>query len=205
MPTTDSYGQGFTALDYGDVPDLKTMGDGLLKIAGQSVMRFASASARNATLASPVAGMTAWLNTEKLLTVYDGTTWVVVAAGSQTWTSPTLASGYSGDGNSNGTVRWRTINLFGDSAIMWSGGINATYDASGNPANSGMILASAMPASARPTSRKTVAVACSGVSSDSLSMKLDFNTDGTVILVAGGSTVKPPWVSLNNVMYTLTS
>jgi len=87
MPITDPFGQGFTALDYGDVPDLKAMGDGLLKMAGQTVMRFASASARNATLTSPVAGMTAWLAAEKQLTVYDGTQWIAAITGLTGWQS----------------------------------------------------------------------------------------------------------------------
>jgi hypothetical protein len=203
VPITDNFGQGFTGLDYGDVPDLKTLSENLLTLTGQSVMRFASASARNATLTSPAAGMAAWLSTEKLLTVYDGTTWVVVAAGSQTWTTPSLASGYTNNGNSNGTVRWRKINLFGDPAIMWSGGINVTYPNPPDPANNGMFLSTALPTDARPTSRRTVTAACSGVNSDQLSMKVDFNTDGTVQIIAKGGAL-PPWISLNNVMYTLT-
>lgn len=94
MPTTDSFGQGFAALDYGDVPDLKVMGDGLLEMAGQTVMRFASASTRNATLTSPVAGMAAWLSDVKQLTVYDGTQWIAAITGLTGWQSwtPTWAT-----------------------------------------------------------------------------------------------------------------
>ena len=61
----------------------------------------------------------------------------------------------------------------------------------------------ALPTDARPTSRRTVTAACSGVNSDQLSMKVDFNTDGTVQIIAKGGAL-PPWISLNNVMYTLT-
>lgn len=202
MPTTDSFGQGFTALDYGDVPDLKVMGDGLLKIVGQTVMHFATASARNASLSPPVAGMAAWLNAEKLLTVYDGTAWVAVAAGTQSWTTPSLASGYTGNGNSNGTPQYRLVNLFGEQVVMWKGGLNVTYSG-GTPVNSGNFIAGGtLPAAVRPTARRTVTAACSAVSSDSLSVKIDFQTDGTTSIVTQGG-VTPPWVSLNNIMYSL--
>lgn len=202
MPTTDTFAQGFTALDYGDVPDLKVMGDGLLKMAGQTVMRFSSASSRNANLTAPVAGMVAWCAAEKLLTVYDGTAWVAVASGTQSWTTPSLATGYTGNGNSNGTPQYRLVNFFGESVVMWKGGLNVTYSG-GTPVNGGNFIAGGtLPAAVRPTARRTVTAACSAVSSDSLSVKIDFQTDGTVGIVTQGG-VTPPWVSLNNIMYSL--
>lgn len=202
MPTTDKYAQGFAGLDYGDVPDLKVLSDNLLLMAGQSVMRFSSASSRNANLTSPVAGMAAWCAAEKLLTVYDGSAWVAVASGTQAWTTPSLASGYTGNGNSNGTPQYRLVNLFGESVVMWKGGLNVTYSG-GTPVNSGNFIAGGtLPAAVRPTARRTVTAACSAVSSDSLSVKIDFQTDGTVGIVTQGG-VTPPWVSLNNIMYSL--
>lgn len=78
MPITDSYGQGFTSLDYGETPDLKVMGESLLEMAGQTVMSFASATARTATLAAPVEGMVTWLQDANRLYVYDGSAWVEV-------------------------------------------------------------------------------------------------------------------------------
>jgi hypothetical protein len=75
VPITDAYGQGFTSLDYGDAPDLKIMGEGLLKIVGQTVMHFASATARSAAILAPVDGMTVWLQDVKRLEVYNGTAW----------------------------------------------------------------------------------------------------------------------------------
>ncbi|WP_051766107.1 hypothetical protein [Streptomyces sp. NRRL F-5135] len=201
MSITDKYGQGFTSLDYGETPDLKIMGDGLLLMAGQSVMRFVSATARNAALTAPVAGMTAWLNSEKLLTVYDGTAWVAVASGTQAWSTPTLRSGYTANGNSNGVPQYRIVNLFGEAVVMWKGGLNVTYSG-GAPVSNGNFLNSPLPVGARPASRRTVTAACSAVASDSLSVKLDFNTDGTVAIVTQ-SGVQPPWVSLNNITYSL--
>ncbi|MDQ0791954.1 hypothetical protein [Streptomyces sp. B1I3] len=75
MPITDAYGQGITSLDYGETPDLKVMGESLLKIVGLGVMKFASATARTAAIAAPVEGMTVWLQDVNRLEVYNGTTW----------------------------------------------------------------------------------------------------------------------------------
>jgi len=87
VPINDNYGQGFTGLDYGDSPDLKVLGAGLLAMVGQTVMRFASATARAATLTSPLAGMTTWRQDAKTLDVYDGTSWGSVAIPvTKTWT-----------------------------------------------------------------------------------------------------------------------
>lgn len=209
MPTTDSFGQGFAGLDYGDVPDLKTMGDGLLEMAGQTVMRFATASTRNATLTSPVAGMTAWLNSEETLTVYDGTAWVAVASGTQSWTGVSLAAGFSNNGNSNGNLQYRVVNLFGESTLMLRGGLNVTY--SGSPsviANSGVITGTPLPAAARPTSLRSLTGACSTTNSDVLSVKIDIATDGHIQIVGTTSStanpkIQPPWVSFNGVFCSL--
>ncbi|MEU3528812.1 hypothetical protein AB0E62_34025 [Streptomyces sp. NPDC038707] len=76
MPITDKYGQGISGLDYGDLPDLKVLSENLLAMVGQTVMRFASASARNATLASPVEGMATWLTSEARLEIYHGGSWL---------------------------------------------------------------------------------------------------------------------------------
>lgn len=43
-------------------------------------MRFASTTARDATLTSPVEGMVAWVADDGLLTVYNGSAWVDVAS-----------------------------------------------------------------------------------------------------------------------------
>lgn len=209
MPTTDKFGQAFAALDYGDVPDLKVMGDGLLLMAGQTVMRFATASTRNATLTAPVAGMTAWLNSEKTLTIYDGTAWVAVAAGTQSWTNVSLAAGFTNNGNSNGNLQYRVVNLFGENTLMLRGGINVTY--SGSPsviANGGVITGTALPAAARPTSLRSLTGACSTTNSDALSVKLDIATDGHIQIVGTTSStatpkIQPPWVSFNGVFCSL--
>lgn len=199
----DGYGQGIVTLDYTDKPDLVVLGNNLRDgLTPRSVMRFTDATARDATITSPAGGMTAWLMNTKLLTVFDGTSWVAVAAGTQAWTTPALATGYTANGNSNGTPEFRLVNLFGDPVVMWKGGLNVTYSG-GSPANSGNFLHDSLPTGARPTTKRTITAACSATSSDSLSVKIDFNTDGSTAIVTQ-SGVQPPWVSLNGLFYSLT-
>lgn len=76
MPINDKYGQGFTGLDYGDVPDLKILSENLLAMAGQGVMRFSSASTRNANITTPVEGMATWLAAEARLEIYHNSAWL---------------------------------------------------------------------------------------------------------------------------------
>ncbi|GES27952.1 hypothetical protein AB0G60_02480 [Streptomyces angustmyceticus] len=210
MPTTDSYGQGVQVASLTDAPNQQVLAANLAAgLVPRSVMRFSSASARNATIASPAAGMTAFLTTEKLLTVFDGTAWVVVAAGTSAWTTIPLASGYSHDGNSNGTAQYRIVNLFGELTVMLQGGLNLTYPGSpGNIANGGIITNTALPAAARPGSLRTVSAACSASNSSSLSLKIDAQSDGHLKVIGTSSTtasdrVTPPWVSLNGLFYSL--
>lgn len=202
--STDAYGQQIDTLDYTDQPDLVVLGETLRDaLTPRSAMRFSSSTVRDATITSPVAGMLAYLADVHTWTGYDGTAWVALAAGTQSWTTPTLATGYTGNGNSNGTPQYRVVNLFGDLMVMWKGGLNVTYS-DGAPVNSTNFLASALPSAARPPVKRTVTAACSAASSASLSVKIDFNTDGTTSIVTQGG-VEPPWVSLNNITYSLTS
>lgn len=52
----------------------------------QIIMSFATAVARDAAVTSPVTGMQAWLTTPKQLTMYDGTSWIIMAEPVQTYT-----------------------------------------------------------------------------------------------------------------------
>ncbi|MFF5703386.1 hypothetical protein ACFY7H_12895 [Streptomyces sp. NPDC012794] len=79
MPTTDAFGQGIQISSLTDPPNAALMAQNLAAVVPQTVMRFASAAARNAALTSPVAGMTAWVTAEGLLTVYNGSAWAGVA------------------------------------------------------------------------------------------------------------------------------
>lgn len=210
MPTSDTYGQSVQIAALTDAPNQQVLAQNLATgLVPRSVMRFSSASARNSTLASPAAGMVAFLTTEKLLTVFDGTAWVVVAAGTSAWTTIPLASGYTHDGNSNGTAQYRIVNLFGELTVMLQGGLNLTYPGSpGTIANGGIITNTALPAAARPGSLRTVSAACSASNSSSLSLKIDAQSDGHLKVIGTSSTtasdrVTPPWVSLNGLFYSL--
>ncbi|MEU7149223.1 hypothetical protein AB0B15_14475 [Streptomyces sp. NPDC045456] len=209
MPTTDTYGQGVQIASLTDAPNAETLAQNLAAMVSRSNMRFASAAARNAAITSPVAGMVAFLTAEKLFTGYDGTAWVVLAAGTSAWTTIPLASGFSHNGNDNGSAQYRVVNLFGEMTVMLQGGIDITY--SGSPAvisNGGVITSSPLPPAARPGSRRTVPASCSAVTSDSLTLKLDAQSDGHLRIVgttASNATerITPPWISLAGLFYSL--
>lgn len=210
MPT-DSYGQGVPWLTDGDSPNLRTATEGIVSaVTPRSVMRFSNAAARNATITSPVAGMIAWLTTEKLFTGYDGTAWVVLAAGTSSWTNISLASGFSNsDNNDQGNFQYRVVNLFGERTVMLQGGVHVNY--SGSPstiANGGQVTATALPTAARPASLRTITGACSTITSDVLSVKIDAEPSGHIKIVGTTASnadprIQPPWVSFNGCFYSL--
>ncbi|MFF4791815.1 hypothetical protein ACFY2M_19100 [Streptomyces sp. NPDC001276] len=77
MATTDDYGQGVSIASLTDAPNAEALAKNIANaLAQRSIMRFASASARNATITSPADGMVAWLRDSKLLTVHNGTAWL---------------------------------------------------------------------------------------------------------------------------------
>lgn len=207
MSTEDSYGQGVDIAALTDAPNAATLAFNIADaIAQRSVMRFSSASARNATLTSPVHGMVAALATEKLLTWYDGSAWTVIASGTSAWTNVPLAAGYSHNGNSNGTFQYRVVNLFGEKTVMLQGAVNATYSGTAI-ANDGVLTSVALPSAARPASLRTVVVPCSDVSSVRITLKLDARSDGHLQIYGTGTgadgTTKPPWIGFNGVFYSL--
>jgi hypothetical protein len=203
---TDDYGQNIVIPALTDSPNAGTIGTGMNSLVGRTIMRFTSASSRNATLvgdAAPVAGMQAWLDTEKLWTGYDGTQWTVMAAGASAWTTFPLAAGYSHNGNSNGTCQYRLVNFFGELSVQLRGGLGLTYPG-GSIANGSVFTSSALPTAARPSTLRTTPAACSAVSSTVVSLKIDAQTGGHFLVVGtNGSTDQPPWVSLNGIMYSL--
>jgi hypothetical protein len=99
---TDSYGQSITLYQNSEAPNLESMiGNLATGVIPRSVMRFASASARSATLTSPVEGMVTWLQDVNRLDYYDGSVWVpakgqtgssLVTAGSSSTTSEVTTS-----------------------------------------------------------------------------------------------------------------
>ncbi|WP_372344759.1 hypothetical protein [Streptomyces sp. KL116D] len=207
MPTTDIYGQGINLASLTDAPDIpKAINDVASGVIPRGVMRFASASARGATLTAPAAGMVAWLQDVKLLTLYDGSAWVAIAAGTQAWTTVGLASGFTQNGNSNGSLQYRVVNLFGENTIMFRGAVNVTYSGTTIP-NSGVLNTSALPSSARPTALRTIVVPCSDVSSARITLKLDVQPDGYLKIYGTGNgsdgRSTPPWIGFNGCFCSL--
>jgi hypothetical protein len=143
---------------------------------------------------------------------WNGSSWdtyqKVVTTG---WTQPTLATGFAHDGNTNGNVQYRKVTIEGTQYMEWRGGLGITY--SGNSIqNSGNFLLTALGASFRPPSLRSMTAACSATASSSLSLKIDFRTDGTAAVVgtttAASDTystpiIRPPWVSLNGIRYAV--
>lgn len=118
------------------------------------------------------------------------------AAGVNGWIKPTLTNGNHG-GNSNGDVMYRRVLDNGSWAMQWQGGWE--------PAGTTLMLsgAQALDPAYRPSRRRTLLAARNAnVTND---VKLDFATDGTVIL--NGATTDgapaPDWVSLNGLEYFL--
>jgi hypothetical protein len=143
---------------------------------------------------------------------YNGSGWdtyqKVVSVG---WTQPTLATGYTHDGNLNGNVQYRVVTTSGGTFVEWRGGLGITYSSNALQ-NGGNFLSAALAAAYRPPSLRTVTVACSASSSSSLSVKIDFKTDGTVLIVGTTTAssdsystpvIRPPWLSLNGVRYSV--
>lgn len=100
MPTPDDYGQDVSIASLTDAPDASKLAQDIANaIAQRSVMRFASATERGATLvgdAAPVEGMTTWLQDVNRLEVYDGATWVTPPATlTSTSSGLSVASGFS--------------------------------------------------------------------------------------------------------------
>lgn len=91
------------------------------------------------------------------------------------WTKVTFNSGHGHNGNSNGDVLYRRVLDNGAWKMQWQGAM--TLGASDTLVSGGNALA----ADWRPKSRRTVVVARDAT--DALSVKLDFNTDGTIALV----------------------
>lgn len=90
------------------------------------------------------------------------------------WTTPSLAGGWSHNGNSNGNVQYRRVMDNGSWKMQWRGGGN--YGGS-------TVLASALAAEFRPASRRTCVA--SRDANGSNVVKVDFETSGAVNIVGG--------------------
>jgi hypothetical protein len=203
MPVPDDYGQGINIASLTDAPDAGKLAKDLANaLAQRGVMRFASATARGATITSPVQGMLTWLKDIDRLDLYDGSTWVAVSVGQSTWKTITPASPWTQNGNSQGNLQYRILNISGEDSIQFRGGLGrSSYPSS--PASSYVINNTNLPSAARPTTLRTVLIPCSDTSSDRIALKLDIKTNGDLEVFGFSSSVKPPWIGFNGVVASL--
>ncbi|MEU9560346.1 hypothetical protein [Streptomyces fumanus] len=205
MPLTDSYGQGISYPTLTDKPNAQTLGQGIVDgLTPRSVMVFASAVVRGATIKKPVAGMVSWLKDVKRLEVYDGSGWSTITAGTSTWKTIELVPIYTHNGNSQGTFQYRLVNLFGEMGLMFRGGISINYPRpDGVLPGEGRLNAFALPVEVRPSSVRTLVVPCSDRDSTRITLKIDITPDGIIKLLGTQSNATPPWVGFNGVFTSL--
>ncbi|WP_309029306.1 hypothetical protein [Streptomyces alfalfae] len=206
MPTTDGYGQGISLPTLTDAPDLPgqlaALAAGLIP---RGVLWFASASARGATLTgsyAPVGGMLTYLQDIRRLDHYDGSTWVTISTGASSWKTISLTSGFQQNGNSNGTLQYRLLNISGEESLQFRGAVGRSSWPS-SPAGSYVINSTALPSAVRPSTLRTVTIPCSDVSSARIALKLDVRTDGYLEVFGTSSTTKPPWIGFNGTIVSL--
>ena len=206
MPTTDDYGQGVQIASKTDAPNAEKLAKDIVNaIAQRSILRFASASTRGATLTgatAPVEGMLTWLQDVNRLDLYDGTTWVAVSVVRYSWTTITPESPWTQNGNNNGTFQYRLLNISGEESLQFRGALGrASYPTS--PAGSYVVNNTALPSSVRPSTLRTVLIPCSDTSSERIALKLDVKTDGYLEVFGFSTTAKPPWIGFNGVTVSL--
>ena len=206
MPTTDDYGQGVQIASKTDAPNAEKLAKDIVNaIAQRSILRFASASTRGATLTgatAPVEGMLTWLQDVNRLDLYDGTTWVAVSVGRSSWTTITPESPWTQNGNNNGTFQYRLLNISGEESLQFRGALGrSSYPTS--PAGSYVVNNTALPSSVRPSTLRTVLIPCSDTSSERIALKLDVKTDGYLEVFGFSTTAKPPWIGFNGVTVSL--
>ena len=127
MPKPDIYGQGINIASLTDAPNAETLATDIANaIASRSVLRFASASARAATLtgtSAAVEGMMSWLQDTNLLQYYDGTAW-------QSFENPQVNTfNASQNLNAGGTTNYFALDLGG----QISGNTSGMFDAASHP------------------------------------------------------------------------
>jgi hypothetical protein len=206
VPTTDDYGQGVQIASLTDAPDANKLARDIVNaIAQRSILRFASAFTRGATLAGasgPVEGMLTWLQDVNRLDLWDGSTWVAVSVGRSSWTTITPESPWTQNGNSNGAFQYRLLNISGEESLQFRGALARTSYPS-SPPTSYVVNNTALPSSVRPSTLRTVLIPCSDVSSDRIALKMDVRTDGYLEVFGFSSSVKPPWIGFNGVTVSL--
>lgn len=170
------------------------------QIGGLAEIR--SAEPANPHMPIPTVGSTVWLafsGGDITKPMYFANTVWNTSFLVQDWTNFSLVSGFTANGNSNGTPQFQVVSDYGSLKVNLQGGINITYPSS-TIANGGTWTT--VPAIARPSTLRTNTAACSASGSTTLSLKIDFTTGGASTIVGTNTTtIQPPWVSLNGLSY----
>jgi len=202
VPASDSYGQGIQIARRTDAPDAEKLATDLAAMLGHGVLEYATEAERNATLTSPTPGMVAYVASIDSFTGYTTAGWMVLAAGGQAWTTISLNSGWTHDGNSNGDFQYRVVNLFGEPTIMFRGAVGrSSYP--GTLPSYFTLNSTLLPVSARTSTLRTITVPCSDISSARITLKLDLATNGELRLYGVQSDSKPPWIGFNGCFCSL--
>lgn len=144
---------------------------------------------------------------------WNGSSWdTYQKANAVAWTSPALGTGYTTgngttNGNANGPARYRTYTDRGTPYMEWDGAMSRTSGAQVTNVLNAVLAANLRPAYRASFVQARSAVGISGVANSTNvvhSVKVDFNTDGTVSLVAqdAGSS-EAAWISLRGIRYPL--
>lgn len=123
------------------------------------------------------------------------------------WNTITPITGYTHDGNNEGTVQYTSYLFRGTRYVEWRGGLNV--DATGSEGSfatpNGGTFFTLTDDALIPNDRRTVICAKNLYSTANYvnnSVKIDFNTSGNCTLVAG-TAFETLWVSLNGVRYII--
>ncbi|MFJ9318809.1 hypothetical protein [Streptomyces globisporus] len=165
-------------------------------------MTFASAVVRGATIKKPVAGMATWLRDVGQLQIYDGSAWTTLTSGQSTWKTVTLNTGFTHNGNSQGSFQYRLVNLFGEQMLYFRGGITPKYSG-GTLQYTNEINSVALPANCRPTSLRTILIPCSDKDSARIALRLDITTGGILNLWGIQKDTNPPWIGFHGTFTSL--
>lgn len=98
------------------------------------------------------------------------------------WTTATLGSGFSHNGNSGGTVQYRRVMDNGAWKMQWQG---VAARSSGT-----LLLSAALPAEYRPTAKRPLNAGRDPGGGSNATL-VEFNTSGTVDIVSAGQTASP--------------
>ncbi|OKI19305.1 hypothetical protein [Streptomyces sp. CB03911] len=132
MPGIDSFQQSWPYPRLSDAPNIEAQLSALVNAAAaQTNLIYASATARNAAIPTPVAGMETWLIAEARKEVYSGSAWQVYSP-SGTWAD--FVPVWTANGGTNPTLnsgtlksRWTKVGR----TVTWVGHLTCAADTNG--------------------------------------------------------------------------